>query len=152
MKQTIQLTVNGHEWEVDIEPRQLLVDVLRDQLGLWGAKRACQDSYCGACTVLLDGKAVHSCCVLAIAVRGQSVTTVEGLAQGDELSPVQQVFVDHAAAQCGFCTPGMVMAATALLSENPQPSEAEVRHYLTGNLCRCTGYNKIVEAILDAAR
>jgi len=151
MKQTIQLTVNGHTWEIDVEARQLLVDVLRDQLGLCGAKRACQDSYCGACTVLLDGKAVHSCCVLAITTRGHSITTVEGLAQGDELSPVQRSFVDHAAAQCGFCTPGMVMAATALLSENPHPSEAEVRHYLTGNLCRCTGYNKIVEAVLDAA-
>jgi carbon-monoxide dehydrogenase small subunit len=151
MKQTIQLTVNGHEWAVDVEPRQLLVDVLRDQLGLRGAKHACQDSYCGACTVLLDGKAVHACSVLVIAVRGQSVTTVEGLARDDELSPVQQAFVDHAAAQCGFCTPGMVMAATALLSENPHPSDAEVRHYLTGNLCRCTGYSKIVEAILDTA-
>jgi carbon-monoxide dehydrogenase small subunit len=150
-KELIQITVNGRLWEAEVEPRRLLVDFLRDDLGLLGTKKACQDSYCGSCTVLLDGKTVHSCTVLAIMAKNHEVTTVEGLASNGDLHPIQQAFVDYGAPQCGFCIPGMIMAAKALLAEKPHPSEAEVRHYLTGNLCRCTGYTKIIEAILAVA-
>ncbi len=151
-KELIQLTVNGQLWEVEVEPRRLLVDFLRDDLGLLGTKKACQDSYCGSCTVLLDGQAVHSCTVLAIMARGHEVTTIEGLSSNGDLHPIQQSFIDHGAPQCGFCIPGMIMTAKVLLDENPHPTEEEVRHYLTGNLCRCTGYTKIVEAILAVAQ
>ncbi len=151
-KELIQITVNGQNWEVEVEPRRLLVDFLRDDLGFLGTKKACQDSYCGSCTVLLDGQTVHACTVLAIMAKDREVTTIEGLSSNGDLHPMQQSFVDHGAPQCGFCIPGMIMTAKALLDENPHPSEEEVRHYLTGNLCRCTGYTKIIEAILAVAQ
>ena len=151
-KELIQITINGQLWEVEVEPHRLLVDFLRDDLGFLGTKKACQDSYCGSCTVLLDGKAVHACTVLAVMAKGHEVTTIEGLSSNGDLHPIQQSFVDHGAPQCGFCIPGMIMTAKALLDEHPEPSEEQVRHYLTGNLCRCTGYTKIVEAILAVAQ
>lgn len=150
-KELIQLTVNGQRWEVEVEPRRLLVDLLRDDLGLLGTKKACQDSYCGSCTVLLDGKTVHACTVLALMAKNHEVTTIEGLSSNGDLHPIQEAFIEHGAPQCGFCIPGMIMTAKALLDENPHPTEEEVRHYLTGNLCRCTGYLKIIEAILAVA-
>ncbi|MBI2854555.1 MAG: (2Fe-2S)-binding protein [Chloroflexi bacterium] len=152
MKQQLILKVNGEEHEVFAEPSKLLRDVLREDLDLMGTKEGCQDGYCGACTDLIDGKAVKSCLVLARQARGKEVTTIEGIANNGRLGPVQQAFVDHFAVQCGFCTPGMILSATALLSENPSPTEMEVKRALIGNLCRCTGYAKIVEAVLAAAR
>ena len=144
--------VNGREREAVIEPHMLLVDVLREQLGLTGAKRACATGHCGACTVLVEGVPIRSCITLAITVREDSIRTVEGLASSDgTLHPLQQAFVDHAASQCGFCTPGMLMSATALLRSNSSPTRDEVALALKGNLCRCTGYVKIIDAVLDAA-
>jgi carbon-monoxide dehydrogenase small subunit len=135
-----------------VEPRLLLVHALRDKLGLTGTHVGCDTSNCGACTVHLDGRAVKSCTVLAVQADGAEVTTIEGLASDGELHPVQEAFWNDHALQCGYCTPGMIMAAAALLSENPNPAEAEVRHALEGNLCRCTGYQNIVKAVLDAAK
>jgi carbon-monoxide dehydrogenase small subunit len=148
----VALTVNGEPREADVEPRQLLVYFLRDQLGLRGTNVGCDTSSCGACTVLLDGDSVKSCTVLAVQADGSEVTTIESLANGDELHPVQQAFHEQHGLQCGFCTPGFVMATVSLLRENPSPSEAEIRHSLEGNLCRCTGYHNIVRAVEAAAR
>ena len=145
----IAFTLNGREVAMTVEPRELLIDVLRDAHGLRGAKRSCDIGVCGACTVLVDGHPATSCSTLACDVDGRSVTTIEGLAHAGELDPVQQAFIAHGALQCGFCTPGMVLAVKSLLAENPAPTEEEVRHYLRGNLCRCTGYVKIIEAVMD---
>lgn len=152
MKYPIQITVNGDPYELSVDPRRSLLDVLRNAIGLRGTHRGCDSGDCGACTVLLDGRPVASCLVLAVDADGASVTTIEGLAQGDRLHPLQAAFVAHGAIQCGFCTPGMIMAAFALLEAHPRPTEAQVRAGLAGNLCRCTGYAKIVEAVLSAAQ
>jgi aerobic carbon-monoxide dehydrogenase small subunit len=149
---TIAVTVNGSRIEQDVEPRQLLAYFLRDALGLNGTNVGCDTSSCGACTVLLDGESVKSCTLLAVQADGCEVTTIEGLADGGELHPVQQAFHEQHALQCGFCTPGFVMAAVSLLRENPNPSEQEIRDGLEGNLCRCTGYHNIVRAVQAAAR
>lgn len=151
-KLTIRLTVNGDDYEVAVPPNKTLLETLRNDLGLTGAKEGCQDGTCGSCTVLLDGKPVRSCLILAAEAEGKDILTVEGLAQGGKLNPIQEAFVNYGAVQCGFCTPGMIMAAKALLDTNPSPTEAEVRRAISGNLCRCTGYVKIVEAIGAAAR
>jgi carbon-monoxide dehydrogenase small subunit len=148
----IALTVNGERREADVEPRQLLVYFLREQLGLKGTNVGCDTSSCGACTVLLDGESVKSCTLLAAQADGCEVTTIEGLASGDELHPVQQAFHESHALQCGYCTPGFVMATVSLLAEHPNPSEDEIRKGLEGNLCRCTGYQNIVRAVEAAAR
>jgi len=143
----VSLSVNGAPHELDLEPRELLVYVLRDRLGLTGTNVGCDTSSCGACTVLLDGEAVKSCTVLGVQADGAAITTIEGLARNGELHPVQQAFHEQHALQCGYCTPGMVLATVSLLEENPAPSEAEVRRALEGNLCRCTGYQNIVKAV-----
>jgi carbon-monoxide dehydrogenase small subunit len=148
---TIRTTINGTTRTLDVRPELTLLDLLRDQLGLTGTKRGCEIGECGACTVLLDGIAVNSCLVLAPQVDGRSVTTVEGLAMGETLSPLQEAFLDHDAVHCGFCTPGMLMSARDLLDHNPEPSEHDIRTAISGNLCRCTGYVQIVDAIADAA-
>ena len=148
----IAVTVNGTRREADVEPRLLLAYFLRNELGLTGTNVGCDTSSCGACTVLLDGESVKSCTVLAVQADGCEVTTVEGLTQGDELHPVQQAFHEAHALQCGYCTPGFVMATISLLKENPNPSEEEIRLALDGNLCRCTGYHNIVRAVQAAAR
>jgi carbon-monoxide dehydrogenase small subunit len=147
----VQLTVNGEERSDDVEPRLLLVHYLREVLGLRATNVGCDTTSCGACTVLLNGTSVKSCTVLTVQADGQDVTTAEGLARGGELHPVQQAFRQEHGLQCGFCTPGMVMAATGLLAENPHPTETEVREGLEGNFCRCTGYHNIVRAVLAAA-
>jgi aerobic carbon-monoxide dehydrogenase small subunit len=151
-KVSVRLRVDGAEYDLEVEPRVLLVHALRDHLGLTGTHVGCDTSNCGACTVHLDGQAVKSCTVLAVQADGAEVTTIEGLAKAGELHPLQEAFWNDHALQCGYCTPGMIMAAAALLSENPNPSEEEVRHTLEGNLCRCTGYHNIVKAVLDAAK
>ena len=145
------LNVNGVEHELEVEPRVLLVHALRDRLGLTGTHVGCDTSNCGACTVHLNGEAVKSCTILAVQAEGEQVTTIEGLGTEENLHPMQEAFWNNHGLQCGYCTPGMIMAASALLTENPDPSEAEVRHALEGNLCRCTGYHNIVKAVLDAA-
>jgi len=152
MKKLLELTVNGEHYEVLVEPKTLLIDVLRDQLGLKGAKRGCDSGSCGACTVFLNGKPVHSCSILALQANGGEILTIEGLADGPNLHPIQEAFLDHWALQCGFCTPGQIIAAKALLDENPNPTEEEVKTAMNGHICRCTGYNMITEAILDAAK
>ncbi|MHB8658129.1 MAG: (2Fe-2S)-binding protein [Solirubrobacteraceae bacterium] len=146
------LNVNGVEHFLDVEPRVLLVHALREQLGLTGTHVGCDTSNCGACTVHLDGKAVKSCTILAVQADGAEVLTIEGMGGEGELHPLQEAFWNDHGLQCGYCTPGMIMAAAGLLDENPDPTEAEVRHALEGNLCRCTGYHNIVKAVLDAAR
>ncbi len=148
----ITFTVNGRPVEAEIEPRELLLDVLRDRLGLTGAKRSCDVQVCGACTVLVDGQAVSACCTLAYEARGKDVLTIEGLGSGDELHSLQEAFVEHAAVQCGFCTPGMILTALTLLREMPAPGPERVKAYMEGTLCRCTGYWKIIDAIVDAGR
>jgi carbon-monoxide dehydrogenase small subunit len=150
MKQSITLNVNGHASEVFVEPWKSLADVLRDELGLTGVKIGCNEGNCGSCTVLVDGKAVKSCLMLINQAKGKQIVTIEGLAENDRLHPLQESFIEHFAIQCGFCTPGMILAAKALFDENPNPTEEEVRKALPGNLCRCTGYVKIVEAVLAA--
>ena len=150
-KTHVVATVNGEEIEFLCEPRQSLLEVLRETLGLMGAKEGCNNGNCGACNVILDGKLVNSCLVLAVEIQGCSVTTIEGIAKPDGLHPLQQKFIEHAALQCGYCTPGFIVASKALLDQNPDPSEQEVRAWLAGNLCRCTGYDRIVKAVLDAA-
>jgi aerobic carbon-monoxide dehydrogenase small subunit len=147
----VQTTINGKVIEFLCEPRQSLLEVLRDDLRLTGAKEGCNNGNCGACNVLLDGRLVNSCLVMAMEVQGKTVTTVEGLATPERLHPLQQRFLEHAALQCGICTPGFLVAAKALLDKHPKPTEHQVRHWLAGNLCRCTGYDKIVRAVLDAA-
>ncbi len=149
----VRLRVNGVDRELEAEPRLLLVHALRDDLGLTGTHVGCDTSNCGACTVHLDGRPVKSCTVLAVQADGAEVTTIEGLASEDgELHPLQEAFWNDHGLQCGYCTPGMIMAAAGLLAENPNPTEDEVRHALEGNLCRCTGYHNIVKAVLDAAK
>jgi carbon-monoxide dehydrogenase small subunit len=148
----IAVTVNGQRHEVAVESRQLLVYFLRETLGLKGTNVGCDTSSCGACTVLMDGESVKSCTMLAVQADGSEVTTIEGLATGDELHPVQQAFHEQHALQCGYCTPGFVMATVSLLQENASPSEEEIRRGLEGNLCRCTGYHNIVRAVEAAAR
>jgi carbon-monoxide dehydrogenase small subunit len=150
-KVIVSTTINGDPVEFLCEPRQSLLEVLREGLGLTGAKEGCNNGNCGACNVLLDGVLVNSCLVLAVEAEGHAVDTVEGMAKGGQLHPLQQKFLEHAALQCGICTPGFLIAARALLDQNPDPTEAEVRHWLAGNLCRCTGYDKIIRAVLDAA-
>lgn len=151
-KQIAVLCVNGREYETIIEPHMLLIDVLRDKLGLTGTKYACGAGDCGACTVLIDGKPSFSCLTLAVTAIGKKVTTIEGLSDGASLHPIQQAFVDKGAIQCGFCTPGMILSAKALLDENPEPSRNEIKSALAGNLCRCTGYVKIIDAVEAAAK
>jgi carbon-monoxide dehydrogenase small subunit len=150
-KVIVATTINGEEVEFLCEPRQSLLEVLRDVLSLTGTKEGCNNGNCGACNVLLDGVLVNSCLVLGVEAEGRTLTTVEGLAVGGQLHPLQQKFLEHAALQCGICTPGFLLSAKALLDHNPDPTEGEVRHWLAGNLCRCTGYDKIVRAVLDAA-
>ncbi len=146
----IQLNVNGFRYEGEVEPRRTLLEFLREDLELTGTKEACGLGECGTCTVLLDGKPIKSCITLAVQANGREVTTIEGLEKPDgTLHPIQQAFIDHGAIQCGFCTPGMVLTAKAFLDENPRPTELDVRKAISGNLCRCTGYRKIVEAILS---
>jgi aerobic carbon-monoxide dehydrogenase small subunit len=151
MKKIIQLTVNGTPVEAAVEPNRTLLQFLREDLELTGAKHGCGLGDCGACTVILDGSPVNSCLVLAVHANGREVQTIEGLAENGKLHPIQRAFVDKGAIQCGFCTPGMILSAKALLDENPQPTENEIRTAISGNLCRCTGYQKIVEAVQAAA-
>lgn len=151
-KTAIRLDVNGQSQMVEVEPRRTLLDTLRVDLGLTGAKQVCDMGNCGACTVLLDGAAVYSCLTLAIECEGKTITTIEGLSQGESLHPLQQAFVQHDALQCGFCTPGQVLAAHALLERNPSPSEAEVVAGMSGNLCRCGAYRGIIDAVMSVAR
>ena len=150
MPDALTLHVNGEPRSLDVEGRTLLVHALRDELGLTGAHVGCDTSQCGACTVLLDGRAVKSCTMLALQADGREVTTIEGLAEDGELHPLQQAFVDHHGLQCGFCTPGVILTAADLLSRNASPTDEEIRHALRGNLCRCTGYQGIVESIRAA--
>ena len=152
MKIDTTLRVNGIAYPVSLEPGTTLLVAVREAIGLTGAKEGCDDSECGACMMLLDGKPVNSCSYLALQAEGSEIVTVEGLAQNGELSPLQAAFLDHGGVQCGFCTPGMLVSATALLEANPTPSEDEVRIALSGNLCRCTGYDGIVKAVLSVTR
>ena len=150
-KYHVSTTINGEPLEFLCEPRQTLLDVLRDELHLTGTKEGCSSGDCGACTVVLDGRIVCACLALGIEAEGRSVETIEGMAEGERLHPLQQSFLEEAALQCGYCTPGFLVAAKALLERNLNPTETEVRYWLAGNLCRCTGYDKIVRAVLDAA-
>jgi len=152
--QTIPLsfTLNGRLQELEVEPHELLLDVVRGRFGLTGAKLSCDVQVCGACTLLVDGRPVSACTTLAFEVRGRSVLTIEGLAEDGKLHPLQEAFIAHGGFQCGFCTPGMILAAKALLDENPNPSEEELKHFMHGNICRCTGYKKIIESIMAAAK
>jgi len=153
MKVTIHLTVNGLAYQEEVEPRRTLLEFIREDLELTGTKEGCGLGECGTCTVLLDGKPIKSCITLAVQANGREVTTIEGIERPDgTLHPLQQAFIDHGAIQCGFCTPGMVLSAKALLDENPKPSEMEIKQAIAGNLCRCTGYQKIVEAIRSVAQ
>ena len=151
-KYHVSTTVNGDPVEFLCEPDQTLLDVLRDELQLTGSKEGCSSGDCGACSVLLDGRLVCSCLVLAPEAEGRRVETIEGMANGEDLHPLQEKFLEHAALQCGICTPGFLIAAKALLDRNPDPTEIEVRYWLAGNLCRCTGYDKIVRAVMEAAQ
>jgi aerobic carbon-monoxide dehydrogenase small subunit len=151
-KKEITLTVNGQPYELSVKPTTLLVDVLRKQLDLTGTKRGCNEGACGACTVVLNGAAVKSCSVLAVQADGADILTVEGLARGADLHPLQKAFLDHGAFQCGFCTPGMLMSSKALLDETPNPTEQQIKEGIDGNVCRCTGYNSIIRAISAVAR
>ncbi len=151
MKKLIQCTVNGEEHDVLADPRDTLLDLLRDRLGLTGTKEGCSNGNCGTCTVLVDGLPVNACLMLAVETPGHEIVTIEGLSEGSALDPIQQALVEHGGTQCGFCTPGIVMSAKALLDANPRPTEAEIRHAIAGNLCRCTGYDKIVTAIAAVA-
>ena len=151
MAQTIQMRVNGQEHTLEVPPQRLLLDCLRYDLGLTGSKEGCSIGVCGACTVMMDGKSVSSCLILAVAANGKDITTIEGVAQDGDLHPVQQAFIDHGGFQCGICTPGMIMAAKALLDENPDPTEDEIKDWMMGNLCRCTGYYKILESVQAAS-
>jgi carbon-monoxide dehydrogenase small subunit len=149
--QVVSIEVNGERHDVSVRPRHMLVEVLREKIGLTGTKDGCEQGVCGACTVLLDGRPVLSCMTLAIECDGRTVRTVEGLGQGENLSAIQQAFLDQGAVQCGFCTPGMLLSTTALLEKTPQPSLPEIKKALEGNLCRCTGYNAIVAAVRQAS-
>ena len=151
-KTHVQTTINGENIDFLCEPRQSLLECLRDVVGLTGSKEGCNDGNCGACTVVFDGKIVTSCLVLGVEAEGKEIETIEGVATGSELHPVQQAFLENAALQCGICTPGFIVATKALLEKNPDPTEHEIRFWLANNLCRCTGYDKIVRAVQDAAR
>jgi carbon-monoxide dehydrogenase small subunit len=151
-KKVVETTLNGDNIEFLCEPRQSLLEVLRDELGMTGSKEGCLTGDCGACTVMVDGRAVCSCLMLGVEAQGHQLQTIEGLANGADLHPLQTKFLEEAGLQCGICTPGMLMSAKALLDHNPNPTEADVRYALAGNLCRCTGYDKIVHAVLDAAK
>jgi carbon-monoxide dehydrogenase small subunit len=148
----VSFKLNGRLQEIEVEPHELLLDVVRDRLGLTGAKRSCDVQVCGACTVLVDGRPVSACTTLAFEIRGRSVLTIEGLAENGKLHPLQEAFIEHGGFQCGFCTPGMILAAKALLDEIPNPTIEELKHFMHGNLCRCTGYKKIIESIMAAAK
>jgi carbon-monoxide dehydrogenase small subunit len=150
MKQLITVTVNNQEYELAVEPNLTLLDLLRYRLELTGTKKGCDEGDCGACTVIMNGKAVSSCLVLAVQADGKEILTIEGMETEEGIHPIQQAFIDNGAIQCGFCTPGMILSAKALLDRNPHPSEEEIRTAISGNLCRCTGYQKIVEAIEEA--
>ncbi len=152
MKHRIRLTLNGELKELLVEPHRTLVDVIRKDLGLTGTKKGCGTGDCGSCTILLDGRAVNSCLILAVEVDGSEIVTIEGLRQGGKLHPLQEAFIEHGAIQCGFCSPGMIMAAKALLDQCPNPTEGQVKMAISGNLCRCTGYTKIIDAIRSVAR
>jgi carbon-monoxide dehydrogenase small subunit len=152
MKRELNIVVNGESHSLFIEPKTLLVQVLRDELGLKGTKQSCDSSSCAVCSVILDGKVVKSCSILALQANGKEVMTVEGLADGTKLHPIQQAFIDNWAFQCGFCTSGQVMAVKALLDENPRPTREEIQKAMDGHICRCTGYNMIIEAIQDASK
>jgi len=151
VKKTISLKVNGRSYALEVDAKDLLLDIIRENLGLTGTKRGCENGECGACTILIDGKAENSCLVLAVTADGKDILTIEGLSDGPTLHPLQQAFVDNAAVQCGFCAPGMLLSAKALLDGNPNPSEHEIREAIAGNLCRCSGYVKIVKAVRQAA-
>ncbi len=151
MRKTLHLKVNGEEYQLKVEPQEILLDVIRDKLNLTGTKRGCDSGDCGACTIIMDGKAVNSCLVLALEADGKEILTIEGLAKKGQLHPLQKAFVEYGAIQCGYCTPGMIMSAKALLDENPDPTEEEISKAIAGNLCRCTGYVKIVQAIKAVA-
>ena len=151
-KQYVNTTINGDNHELLCDPTQTLLDVLRDQLDMTGTKEGCGTGDCGACSVTMDGVLVCACLVMGVEANGKKVETIEGLAVGDDLHPLQQKFIEHIALQCGICTPGLLVASKALLEENPDPTEEEIRYWLAGNLCRCTGYHKIIEAVQDAAR
>ena len=148
----IEITINGRKRRFDVEPNKLLLNLVRDELYLTGTKYGCGIGECGACTVHMDGQAVLACMVLAVDADGRSVTTIEGVADGDKLDPVQEAYIEEGAIQCGFCTPGFIMSTKALLKENPDPSEGEIREYLKGNYCRCTGYVNIIKAVQSAAK
>jgi len=152
MKKIINLTINNEAYELAVAPNQTLVEVLRYELGLTGTKQGCGVGDCGSCTVIMDGKPVNSCLVLAVQANGKNILTIEGLDTDQGLHPLQQAFVDKGAVQCGFCTPGMILSAKSLLDHNPKPDESEIRMAISGNLCRCTGYQKIVEAIQHASK
>jgi carbon-monoxide dehydrogenase small subunit len=151
-REEIVLKVNGINYQVEVEPWRTLVEVLRETLGLTGTKKSCNEGECGACTVMMDGRPVASCLVLAMDAQGKEIVTIEGLSQGERLHPIQEAFLKHGAIQCGFCTPGMVISAKALLDQNPRPTETEVRKAISGNLCRCTGYQHIVDSIMAASK
>jgi aerobic-type carbon monoxide dehydrogenase small subunit (CoxS/CutS family) len=148
----IRVTVNGREHELRVAPHETLIELIRDRLGLTGTKKSCDVQVCGACTVLLDGRPVSSCTMLAFEARNTSLLTIEGMASGEALHPIQAAFIEHSGFQCGFCTPGMILATKALLDESPTPTEDEIKHYLRGNICRCTGYKRILEAVLAASQ
>ena len=152
MKKELKLKVNGQPYHLFVRPKTLLVEVLRDLVGLTGTKRGCNSSSCGACTVMLNGMSVKSCSVLALQANGTEVMTVEGLAKGNQLSQLQRAFLDHGSYQCGFCTPGMLMSTTALLTENPRPTKQQIKEGIDGNICRCTGYNSIIRAVTDVVK
>ena len=152
IKKELQLRVNGGLLKLEVFPSTVLLDVLRDDLGLTGTKRGCETGYCGCCTVLLGGKAIHSCSILAFRAKDHEILTIEGLEKDGKLHPLQKAFIDRGASQCGYCSPGMILSGKALLDSNPNPSEAEVRRALSGNLCRCTGYLPIIEAVLSVAQ
>jgi carbon-monoxide dehydrogenase small subunit len=149
MKKEITLKVNGNDYKMTVDTRMTLIEAIRDEIGLTGTKEGCSVGECGTCTVLMDGKPIYSCIMLAVEAEGKEILTIEGLADSDGLHPIQKSFIDHGAVQCGFCTPGMILTAKALLDENPNPTEEDVRKAISGNLCRCTGYSKIIEAIMS---
>ena len=151
MKHKIYLTVNGELHELLVEPYQTLVDVIRNELGLTGTKKGCDTGDCGSCTIILNGHPVKSCLILGVEADGSDILTIEGLKKGEELHPIQKAFINHGAVQCGFCTPGMILSAKALLDSSPHPTEEEIEIAISGNLCRCTGYKKIIEAIVSAS-
>lgn len=152
MDRLVNLKINGEAYELNVKPNTLLLDLIRDEIGLTGTKRGCDTGECGACTVLIEGKPVNSCLVLAVEADGKNILTIEGLIENGKLHPIQEAFIEEGAVQCGFCTPGMILSAKALLDTNPNPKEEEIKKAIAGNLCRCTGYTKIIKAIISAAK